>query len=224
MSLTIICGCETPAEGNEEKHSRFFGFHYDFDVEEIFLGEGSYVSMAELRPCLVIEFSGLESFALLSKSISQSASLASQGISNEETMKEYADLKFSLLLYDAILVFVGTQIASLSAGEKAAFAFLTGGIGGFLYLFLLQKSVDGILSSESNLIDTGGIFGPSKGTLLSLVLALAFALLAMKYSSGDVLALTPRELVVGMMGFLVCKAAVVLAAFKPMAMGMKEYK
>ncbi|KAL6341251.1 hypothetical protein AAG906_032369 [Vitis piasezkii] len=134
VSLTIICSCESPTEDTDEKESQYSDFHYDFDVEDILLGEGT--------------------------------SLASQGISNEESMREYADLKFSLLLYDTMLIFVGTQIASLSAGEKAGFAFLTGGIGGLLYLLLLQ-------------------------------------------SSGDIpLVLTPRELVVGMMGFLVCKVAV----------------
>lgn len=225
MSLSIICSCETPTEDIHVKESQYSGFSYDFDVEDILLGEGSDVSMVEARPCLVMEFSGLDCFALLSRDIPQSASLASQGISNEESMKEYSDLKFSLLLYDTMLIFVGTQIASLSGGEKAGFAFLTGGIGGFLYLLLLQRSVDGLPSSEINPNNRGGIFRQYKGSLSSVALALAFAILAVKYSSGDVpLALTPRELVVGMMGFLVCKVAVVLAAFKPMAIGLKENK
>ena len=111
MSLTVICICETPTEDTNEKESRYSGFFYDFDVEDILLGEGSDVSMVELRPCLVTEFSGLDSFALLSsRNIPQSASLASQGISNEESMKEYSDLKFSLLLYDTMLIFVRTQL------------------------------------------------------------------------------------------------------------------
>lgn len=225
VSLTIICSCESPMEDTDEKESQYSGFHYDFDVEDILLGEGSDVSMVELRPRLVTAFSGLDSFALSSRNIPQSASLASQGISNEESMREYADLKFSLLLYDTTLIFVGTQIASLSAGEKAGFAFLTGGVGGLLYLLLLQRSVDGLPSSELNPINRGGIFGRYKGPLSSVALAVAFVILAVKYSSGDIpLALTPRELVVGMMGFLVCKVAVLLAAFKPMAIGLKENK
>ena len=47
-----------------------------------------------------------------------------------------------------MLIFVGTQIASLSGGEKAGFAFLASGIGGFLYLLLLQRSVDELPSSS----------------------------------------------------------------------------
>ncbi|RVW48639.1 Phytoene synthase, chloroplastic [Vitis vinifera] len=133
VSLTIICSCESPTEDTDEKESQYSGFHYDFDVEDILLGEGT--------------------------------SLASQGISNEESMREYADLKFSLLLYDTMLTLVGTQIASLSAGEKAGFAFLT--------------------------------------------VAVRLAVSVVTTNSGDIpLALTPRELVVGMMGFLVCKVAV----------------
>ena len=224
MSLTVICICETPTEDTNEKESRYSGFCYDFNVEDILLGEGSDVSMVELRPCLVTEFSGLDSFALLSsRNIPQSDSLASQGISNEESMREYSDLKLSLLLYDTMLIFVGTQIASLSGGEKAGFAFLAGGIGGFVYLLLLQRSVDELpSSSERNPSKREGIFGHYKGPLSSL--ALAFSILGVKYySSGDVpLELTPREVVVGMMGFLVCKVAVILAAFKPMAIGLKE--
>ena len=226
MSLTVICIYETPTEDTNEKESRCSGFCYDFDfdVEDILLGEGSDVSMVELRSCLVTEFSGLDSFGLLSsRNIPQSASLASQGISNEESMREYSDLKFSLLLYDTMLIFVGTQISSLSGGEKAGFAFLASGIGGFLYLLLLQRSVDELpSSSERNPNKREGIFGQYKGPLSSL--ALAFAILGVKYySSGDVpLELTPREVVVGMMGFIVCKVAVILAAFKPMEIVLKE--
>ena len=93
MGLTVICIYETPTEDTNEKESRCSGFCYDFDfdVEDILLGEGSDVSMVELRSCLVTEFFGLDSFALLSsRNIPQSASLASQGISNEESMREYS--------------------------------------------------------------------------------------------------------------------------------------
>ena len=114
-----------------------FCYDFDFDVEDILLGEGSDVSMVELRPCLVTEFSGLDSFALLSsRNIPQSASLASQGISNEERMRVFG-FEVLLVTIQYQLIFVGTQIASLSGGEKAGFAFLAGGIGGFLYLLLL---------------------------------------------------------------------------------------
>jgi hypothetical protein len=51
------------------------------------------------------------------------------------------------------------------------------------------------------------------------------ALFLVKYSSGDFpLALTAKELVVGMAGFLACKVAVVLAALKPMPLGLKINK
>uniref|UniRef100_A0A6N2MVQ2 Uncharacterized protein n=1 Tax=Salix viminalis TaxID=40686 RepID=A0A6N2MVQ2_SALVM len=44
-----------------------------------------------------------------------------------------------------------------------------------------------------------------------------------KYSSGDAPSvLTPKELLAGMLGFLACKVAVVLAAFKPMKVDFEE--
>ena len=137
-------------------------------------------------------------------------------------------MKFSLLLYDALLILAGSSITSFSAGENAAFAFLTGGIGGFLYLLLLQRSVDGLPapSSSVNAMDKfTQVFGRFKVPLLSLVLALTFAVIVAKYGSGDVdMALTPKDFMFGMLGFLACKVAVVLAAFKPMPIGPEENK
>ena len=53
-------------------------------------------------------------------------------ISNEERMEEYANLKRSLLLYDAILILLGSSVFS-------AIAFFFGRTFGFLYLLLLQR-------------------------------------------------------------------------------------
>ncbi|KAL7203011.1 hypothetical protein ACSBR1_034458 [Camellia fascicularis] len=201
-----------------------------FEVEDTLLGEGSDISMAELRPCLVREFSW-DNLTLLSEYLLQPTSIVSDsGISNEESMREYADLKYSLLLYDGLLVLAGSSIASFSVGEKAAFAFLGGGIGGFLYLLLLQRSIDGLpaLAASSASINRRGkfaqIFGRFKGPVSSLILAFVFATIAVKYGSGDSggTVLTPKEVVFGMLGFLACKVAVVLAAFKTMPMGLEE--
>ncbi|KAF3615177.1 putative serine/threonine-protein phosphatase PP2A catalytic subunit-like [Capsicum annuum] len=113
---------------------------YNFDIEDVLLGEKSDSSMIEFRPCSVTEFSQ-DNIVSLSEKTSPSSSVITQNISNEDTMQEYTNLKLSLLLYDAILTIVGSSITFL-AGEKSAIAFLTGGIGGFLYLLLVQKSVD----------------------------------------------------------------------------------
>lgn len=192
---------------------------YEFNTEEdILLGEASDASMVELRPSLKTEKSGFDPFNLLIQDTSQSNSRLSDQISNEESMKEYKNLKLSLLLYDAILTIFGSSVAYLSVGDNAAFAFFIGGLGGFLYLLLLQKSVDELPSSEiiSRNPDQG--FGGLKGQISGLALAIGFAAVILKLGLGDASAsLTPKELLVGMLGFLSCKVAVFLAAFRPMA-------
>lgn len=221
VSLTVISRSQTSLEEKGEDELQYFGFKYEFKVEDILLGEGSENFMVELRPCLVTELFGVDPSTLFNKSVSESTSLASQGISNEESMREYADLKLSLLLYDSVLIFMGTSTAFFWPGEHAAFAFLIGGISGFLYLLLLQRSVDRLpataSSSHNGIIDQ--MFGGYKGPIFSVALAIGFALFTVKYSSGDLsspTAFTPKDVILGMIGFLACKVAVVLAAFKPL--------
>lgn len=221
MSLTVISGNQSSLEEIDGEKPQYIGFSYKFQVEDILLGEGSDSSMVELRPCLVTKLSGVDPFTMLTKSLP----LVSRGISSEETMREYADLKFSLLLYDAILVLSGTSAASFSVGENAGSAFFIGGVGGFLYLLLLQRSVDGLPAPESISRDNGStnqMFAVSKGPIFGLALAIGIALFTVKYSSGDVpMVFTPKQVLAGMMGFLACKVAVVLAAIKPMTIDLK---
>ncbi|CAI9290264.1 unnamed protein product [Lactuca saligna] len=210
----VICWSKSQQNNNNP-----YGiFQYDFIADDILLGGENDISMVELRPNSI---TNLSEDNLTSNQIFSQQSF----ISNEESMKEYADLKFSLLLYDALLIISGTSIASFCGGGNAAFAFLTGGIGGFLYLLLLQRSVDELASPV--LTRTGGLdemFGRFKGQVLTLVLALGFAVTVVKLGSGDEsLVLCPKDLVVGMMGFLSSKVAVVLAAFKPVqVVGVEE--
>ena len=51
MSLTVICGCQPSLEERDGDEVKYSGFQYDFQTEDILLGEGSDVSMVELRPC-----------------------------------------------------------------------------------------------------------------------------------------------------------------------------
>lgn len=206
----------------------YVSFKYEFEAEDILLGEGSNNSMVELRPSFVTTLSGVDPSTLFSESLSGSTLLGSPGISNEESMREYANLKFSLLLYDTILIFIGTSASSFSAGENAGFAFLVGGISGFLYLLLLQRSVDELPATASGSQNTGAtdqMFGGYKGPLSSVALAIGFVLFTIKYGSGDLpMVFTGKDLIFGMVGFLACKFAVVLAAFKPVTMGLKINK
>lgn len=216
--VSVICWSQTPSKENEKNDYSIF--QYDFMADDILLGDGNDTSMIELRPNVVTKIS--KDNLILNQNIFQPSSL--NNTTNEESMKEYADLKFSLLLYDALLIVTGSTIASFCGGETAAFAFLTGGIGGFLYLVLLQRSVDEL---PSPVLDRSGgldqMFGRFKGQVTILVLALAFAVIVVKLGSGDQsLVLTPKDLVFGMMGFLSSKVAVVLAAFRPLPVGAKE--
>ncbi|XP_070018690.1 uncharacterized protein [Nicotiana sylvestris] len=226
MSITVISLLNSESVGNEKNLSDCTAVQYDFDIEDVLLGEKSDSSMLEFRPFSVTEFSQ-DNILSLTEKTSTSSSLATQKISNEDTMKEYADLKLSLLLYDAILTIAGSSIAFL-AGEKAAIAFLTGGIGGFLYLLLVQRSIDGIPSSaltSSNRTETLERTNKGfKGSVLSIVLALSVTTVAAKYALNDVSSvLTSKDLMLGTSGFLLSKVSVFLAAFRPMT-GFRENK
>ncbi|KAK1429074.1 hypothetical protein QVD17_11274 [Tagetes erecta] len=215
--VTITCWSRSPSK--EDENHKYGIFRYDFMGDNVLLGDGNDMSMVELRPNMVTNISRDD--VTLNQNISPPSYSSLSSISNEESMKEYADLKFSLLLYDALLIVTGSTIASFTAGENAAFAFLTGGIGGFLYLLLLQRSVDEL---PSPILDRSGgldqMFGRFKGQVTILVLALAFAVVVVKLGAGDEsLVLTPKDIVVGMMGFLSSKVAVLLAAFKPLPVG-----
>ncbi|KAL5765242.1 hypothetical protein ACOSQ2_017836 [Xanthoceras sorbifolium] len=227
VSLTVINACQPSSEEHCGKQIQYTGIVYDFKFDDILLGEGGNASMVELRPSLITELSGVDPFNLLSTSLSQSTSVLSGGMSNEESMKEYADLKFSLLLYDAILVFIGTSVASFSVGESSAFAFFIGGVSGFLYLLLLQRSIDELPAPASTSRNSAGNFKNNLSSIAALAVV-GFSVLAAKYNSalGDNIpfTLTPKDLLIGTMGFLACKVAVVLAAFKPLTENPKENK
>ncbi|CAL5214119.1 unnamed protein product [Lathyrus oleraceus] len=226
ISLMVISSEWKPSLPVEEV-PQYTGFQYDFPVEDVLLGEGTNLSMLELRPSLVTQLEGTDPVSLFNKELYDSTLLLNPKISKEESMEEYSNLKFSLLFYDAVLIFFGTSITSFSSGENTGFAFLIGGIGGFLYLLLLQRYVDGLPGSElitSNKKGTDALFKGLKGPIVSVALALAFAVFVVKYSSGDYIdvTLTPKDIIVGMIGFLACKVSVVLSAFKPITPKLHE--
>ncbi|KAK6163757.1 hypothetical protein DH2020_000621 [Rehmannia glutinosa] len=225
MSLTTICHCQSSSAGNNQERKHLTGSQYNFEFEDILIGENSEASMMEFRPHSITAFSNDES--TLYSSLNPSSSLNNYLTSNEESMKEYAYLKFSLLFYDAMLILAGSSVAYFWTGENAPYAFLTGGLCGFFYLLLLQRSVDGLPAQElvpsENKGSFGQIFDRLKGPLSSLVLAFAFAIIIVKCASGeDAVKLTPKEIMLGMMGFLMCKVSVVLAAFKPLPLTLGD--
>ncbi|EEF35313.1 hypothetical protein RCOM_0878420 [Ricinus communis] len=200
--------------------------HFQRGSADVFMFEGPKLEGIEaLWISIESELSRVDPYNLLSKT-PESTSISAGRISNEESMREYADLKLSLLSYDAALIFLGTIVANFSADENSAFAFFIGGIFGFSYLLLLQRSVDGLPSSRPVSSNTGGIenlFRGLKGPVSGLALAIGLTSLAVKFSSGDfAMVFTPKDLLIGTMGFLACKVAVVLAAFKPISLDLKE--
>ncbi|KAL3828880.1 hypothetical protein ACJIZ3_017682 [Penstemon smallii] len=221
INLTVIYHSQLSSGENNQENKQRVGVQYNFEVDDILLGEKSETSMIEFRPYSVTESSDDEFTSFNEKTLTGS---------NEESMKEYADLKFSLLFYDSILILSGSMIASLVTEEKSAsYAFLMGGMFGFLYLLLLQKSVDGLPAEE--LIQSEGkgifgrIFGRLKGPISILVLAFVFAIVMVNYGSReDDAKLTPIDFVFGMMGFLMCKVSVVWAAFKPIPFRLRGGK
>ncbi|CAL0329666.1 unnamed protein product [Lupinus luteus] len=167
----------------EDGELRYTGYRYEFLVDNVLLGEGSELSMLELRHGHMSDLHRIDPISFFDKG-----------------------------LYD---------IASFSAGENAGFAFLIGGIQGFLHLLLLQRSVDALPASELITCNKGeALLGGLKGSIASVALVVGFAVFAVIYSSVD-LQVTTRDLIVGMMGFLACKVSVVLAAFKPIKPGLK---
>lgn len=230
MNLTVISAGQPSSAEHYEDQIQYVSFSYDFQSDDILLGEGANLSMVELRPAIVTESSGINLINLLHKSLLQPTSPSSRAISNEESMKEYADLKLSLLLYDALLVFTGTSVSSYTVGKSSGVAFFIGGVTGFLYLLLLQRSIDELpalpLASASN-AKRSSLEG-FKTPLSTIAVAVGVCFLAAKYSffvdDHIPFTLSAKDLLIGTVGFLACKVAVVLAAFKPMSGNPKEDK
>lgn len=188
---------------------------YDFEAEETLIGGSSDSSMIELRASRVTETYGQDPFCLLAESFDETIP-PNPLVSADESMREYSDLKLSLLLYDVVLISAGGMLTSIAGGGNAALAFLAGGLGGFLYLMLIQRSVDelsALASISRSTIDEA--LSQFRGPVLSIALAIALTVVTLKFGSGkSPVSFAPKDLILGMIGFLMCKVAVVLAAFK----------
>ncbi|XP_074292631.1 uncharacterized protein LOC141619516 [Silene latifolia] len=191
--------------------------NYKFEVEDVMLGEGSETGMVELRPCQVTECAGVNE----SEMSDLGPSLAERKRMNEESMKEYADLKVAQLLYDFILILGGTSISAIAGDEKTALSFLVGGSCGFLYLLLLQRSVDNLPSPESTNTTQINKF---KDPLLLSAFVFGGAIILLLVKHGTPPGLAPTDILIGMLGFLASKLAVVLSALKPMPLRMEDNK
>ncbi|WVZ51738.1 hypothetical protein U9M48_002852 [Paspalum notatum var. saurae] len=228
LSLKVIHGPADPSNDiNGTPELKFTGLQYTFEKINMLLGEDG-ASVAEARPVAVSDLSGVSLSNLQEGQLSSESTASSVKELKEDGLREYADLKQSLLLYDAAIVITGFSTLTLTSNDNAAYSFLIGGTGGFLYLLLLQRSVDGLpvisSSSESNSVQSSikGFSGVRRPWLI-LSLVMVAGAVALKYGAGgDSFELTPAELFVGTAGFLANKVAVLLAAFKPMQSDLKS--
>lgn len=227
MSLKVIHGpVDPPKDINGSPELKFNGLQYTFGKINVLLGEDG-ASVAEARPVAVTDLSGVSLSDLQEGQLSLESTASIVKELKEDGLRQYADLKQSLLLYDAAIVITGFSAFTLTSNDNAAYSFLVGGIGGFLYLLLLQRSVDGlpVISPSSEAGSTApsasGFSGVRRPWLILSLLMVAGAV-ALKYGAGgDRFELTPTELFVGTAGFLANKVAVLLAAFKPMQSDLK---
>ncbi|XP_062197389.1 uncharacterized protein LOC133900320 [Phragmites australis] len=228
LSLKVIHGpLNTLKDLDGTPELKFNGLQYTFEKINPFLGEDG-ASVAEARPVAVTDLSGVSLSDLQEGQLSSESSASSIKELKEDGLREYADLKQSLLLYDVAIVITGFSVFTLASNDNAAYSFLIGGVGGFLYLLLLQRSVDGlpVITSPS---DAGSVqpsvkaFSGVRRPWLILSLVLVAGAIALKYGAGGYsFELTPTELFVGTAGFLANKVAVLLAAFKPMQSNLKS--
>ncbi|KAG8089848.1 hypothetical protein GUJ93_ZPchr0011g26881 [Zizania palustris] len=228
LSLKVIHGpLNTPTDLEATPELKFNGLQYTFDKINLLLGEDG-ASVVVAKPVTVTDLSGVSLSDLQEGQLSSESTASSFQQMKEDGLKEYADLKQSLLLYDLAIVITGFSVFTLASNDSAAYSFLVGGFGGFLYLLLLQKSVDGlpVISSPSeagNAQPTVKGFSGIRRPWLILSLLMVAAAVALKYGAGgDKLELTPVELFVGAAGFLSNKVSVLLAAFKPLQSNLKS--
>ncbi|XP_031473892.1 uncharacterized protein LOC116246259 [Nymphaea colorata] len=231
VSLAVTSPKESQSSSEEESSNLCGGIRYEFGDMDIFLGETEEMTMVELRPCHISELSSVNPFDLSSIHLPISSALPESKISLEDGLREYRDLKLSMLLYDLVLVLGGTYIMfTLPTGDRTASNFLIGGGCGFLYLFLLQRTVDRICASSS-VMNGNSPFGleslwrmllKAKEPLPVLAVGLVSTFLALKYFLvNNSMLLTPQELFALASGFFICKLAVVLAAFRPISSSSK---
>ncbi|XBI53514.1 hypothetical protein VPH35_035736 [Triticum aestivum] len=228
LSLKVIHGAlNTPKDLEGTLELKFSGLQFTFDKLGVLLAEDG-ASVVEARlPTAITDLSGISISDLQEGQLSSAKTTSSIKELKEDGLREYADLKQSLLLYDISIVITGFSAFTLASNDGAAYSFLVGGIGGLLYLLLLQRSVDGLPAisspSEASSSEPTMNFSGVRRPWLILSIVMVAGAVALKYGAGgDNFELTPTELFVGTAGFLANKVAVLLAAFKPLQSNLES--
>ncbi|KAL0791959.1 hypothetical protein Bca101_008205 [Brassica carinata] len=221
VSLWVV---KRPVLGETNVEEAYCYYRYDFEVDDILLGESSDLSMVELRPSRITELTDSDQIS----SPSAPPNIGSTVVSNEESMEEYENLKLSLLLYDALLILLGSSLVSFSLGGNSAVAFFFGGTVGFLYLLLLQRSVDELQvpgSSSSSENSSQILSGRVKIPVLSLALAIGLLVLAVRGYSPTAFAPLKdgtKENVFAIIGLLTCILIMVFASISILSRQARE--
>ncbi|KAL2651326.1 hypothetical protein R1flu_019454 [Riccia fluitans] len=208
------------------------GYVYLFDSNEKRLGVGDESLAAELKPSFIREYSDPASMreALLGSSIRSGKTPASSYLSREEidqlralSMKDYEALKLQFLGISSLLVGVGTAGFAFLGEDRLTESFAVGGLGGFLYLLLLQRFVDQLPGPDSVTTEekttkeegqTTGFTGMAR-LPVSVALVAGIAVLVGRISNGGaVSSMTPQMLVAGIAGFLTSRVAVIVASLR----------
>eukprot|EP01018_Ginkgo_biloba_P021052 Gb_39557 [translate_table: standard] len=278
VKVLVICPSQSVFNGAnnvEQQNNGNLGLNHFFRTDEILLGDGGDLSAAELKPCEIQELSGVDMWMKSLDSNQHGTGVTSKDVRKlqQESLREYTDLKFSLLLYSGILVVSGTSITALVGSQEISNGFAIGGVCGFIYLLLLQRAVDrlpeppsfpspshdGSINEEVSFQDDNSteskmgqgvedrglkelsmsinrkfwsknenfqeVFAGFRGPLTSLAWIIAAFFLASRYFPGNIMiSLKPQQLLAGAAGFLICKVAVVIAAFRTIPADWKDHR
>lgn len=234
QSSETFAGRDADQEADLDKSSSML---YLFKWNETLIGEGCEESAAQLDPAGVHTEDAMNQ--LTSKS---SGSMEELAASRAAGLAEYQELKWFLLGTTAALVGVGTLGSKLAFGDEVGVGFAAGGLAGLLYLLLLERTVDQLGKAEGvQATGTAGSFGAhlepqesssnseslldrilnkvaliAKGPASRLILVALLGLVAVKSVGGSEMRnIEPRQILGGLVGFLVYKLAVLSAAFRP---------
>ena len=128
--MKVIHGARnTPEDLEGTLELKFSGLQYTFDKLGAVLGEDG-ASVVEARPIAVTDLSGISISDLQEGQLSSARTASSIKELKEDGLREYADLKQSLLPYDISIIITGFSAFTLASNDGAAYSFLVGGIGG----------------------------------------------------------------------------------------------
>ncbi|KAJ7528289.1 hypothetical protein O6H91_16G092900 [Diphasiastrum complanatum] len=228
LSLSRICESNVDSRNFEEHmiQTEKGSFRYIFKGEENLLGDKTDYPAAELIPSsiseiLVGEVSSENALEICQKDLPTLEDTLKQ---RQIGLQEYMDLKVALITCTVSLVALGTACIAATGAEELAKGFTLGGTGSIIYLFLLQKVVDGLPSAVSSGKASETTVIKSAESWTKSILATPLARLALVTSTvivlgnllhGDfMLYFQPQVILAGVAGFFTSKVAIFLVGLR----------